>query len=380
MSLSGKLEIFPLEEVLRLLARSHQSGCLRVEGPGAGRIYLDNGSLTYASVEPDDTLRAHLLAAGVVTETGLSQVDLSNGSLTEALAPGVSSAALGDVIREQCTESLYRIRRPQSGPFSFSVDSRPRYATGQSYDVEMIISEADRRATEWADIEEVVPDLTTSWRMVPEIEEESVKLSDVAWRFLAALEGTSSVKSLAQRLGLTDFQAARRMAELSRARLVENSIAGDGAGAAPQSTYEAPILSDQSSGWGHSYAQEEPAEAAAVATESEPTAAVVTEPEPAAETAEEQSWWGEPEPAAVADELLVEEASTDDGSAHEDSGDGRFLESVFGELDSDSDSASGDGSDEEPTTETEESAEGEGGFGLLRRRGLGAAFRELADS
>ena len=141
MSLSGKLEIFPLEEVLRLLARSHQSGCLRVEGPGAGRIYLEGGSMTYAAVEPDEALRAHLLAAGVVTEAALSSIDLSNGTLAEALAPGASTAALGDVIREQCVESVYRIRRPLAGPFAFTVDARPRWATGQSYDIEMIVSD-----------------------------------------------------------------------------------------------------------------------------------------------------------------------------------------------------------------------------------------------
>lgn len=361
MSLSGKLEIFPLEEVLRLLARSHQNGCLRIEGQGAGRIYLEGGSLTYAAVEPDEALRAHLLAAGVVTESGLNAIDLSNGALTEALAPDASTSALSDIIREQCVESVHRIRRPQAGPFTFLVDSRPRYATAQSFDIEMIISEADRRAVEWADIEEVVPDLTTSWHMVPAIEEESVKLSDTAWRFLAALEGSSSVRDLSQRLGLTDFQAARRMAELSRARLVETATVE--ARPTERPTYEAAVVSEEPT-WTDSPDEgtvEEPAAQTPIFAEPEPTP--------------ERSWW-EQSPAPYTDE-------TPEAGPAGQLGEGSFLESVFAKLDETDEAA------EAPAEEdAEESADdsdddddnNEGGFGLLRRRGLGAAFRELADS
>lgn len=381
MSLSGKLEVFPLEEVLRLLARSHQSGCLRVEGPGAGRIYLDGGSMTYAAVESDEALRAHLLAAGVVSESGLSQVDLSNGSLTEALAPGASSSALSDVIREQCVESVYRIRRPLAGPFSFTVDSRPRYATGQSYDIEMVISEADRRATEWADIEEVVAELTTEWRMAPEIEEESVKLSDVAWRFLAALEGSSSVRTLAQRLGLTDFQAARRMAELSRARLAEPVVSTEPAPAV-QYEYESAPATEETVGWG------EPVAAATAYPPAEVSETIEAPEAVEAAQAPDSSWWNEPEtaqpatdvPAEAAPEAAFEaspQANPEGAGAGEP--DSSFLESVFGELETTSEETA-EAEESEKDSDDDDHSDGEGGFGLLRRRGLGAAFRELADS
>jgi hypothetical protein len=304
-----------------------------------------------------------LLAAGVVTESGLNAIDLSNGSLTEALAPEASTSALSEVIREQCVESVHRIRRPQAGPFTFLMDSRPRYATGQSFDIEMIISEADRRAVEWAEIEEAVPELTTSWRMVPAIEEESVKLSDTAWRFLAALEGSSSVRELSQRLGLTDFQAARRMAELSRARLVETVTVEGRPMEAP--TYESAVVTAGPS-WTDS-----PEEGAIEEPAAE--APVFTEPEPAPE----RSWW-EQSPAPHAEETT--EADPDEQRADE----GSFLETVFAKLEETGEAT------EVPTEENDEKSsddsddsdddEGEGGFGLLRRRGLGAAFRELADS
>jgi hypothetical protein len=345
MSLSGKLEIFPLEEVLRLLSRSHQTGCLRVEGQGAGRIYLTSGSITYAAVEADEALRAHLVSAGLVTEEGMSQVETSNGSLTEALAPTSSSAALAEAIREQTTESVYRIRRPKAGPFSFSVDARPRYATGQSFDMEMIISEADRRAVEWAEIEEVVPDLLVPWRMVPEIDEESVKLSDTAWRFLAALEGGASVDDMSKHLGMTKFQAARRTAELSRARLIQTF--GE---ARRAETYEPPLV-----------------ERAPELSEREPA-----EPpeQPAEPPAHERSWWEEDE------QSTPDQDDTEQAPAADDT----FLEKVFGELEQSEDQDASQTESEKSENDDDHDDEGDAGFGLLRRRGLGAAFRELADS
>lgn len=349
MSLTGKLEIFPLEEVLRLLARSHQDGCLRVRGEGAGRIYLEGGSLTFATVDPDEALRPYLIASGLVTDEGLSRVEVSGGSLSEALVPSVSSAALTELIREECVESIYRIRRPGRGEFDFSVDARPHYPTGQSFDIEAIISDAERRAADWSDIETVVADLSVSWRMVPTIDEDSVNLSDTAWRFLAALEGSCSVNELAGRLGATTFQTARRMAELSRARLVEQ-VAAHTPAATPAPEVEAPL---------HEFV-------------STPEQAWSSELEQApAEPATDRSWWED-------ENKSDDQAEGDESAAPQDQpGDESFLETVFSELDK----TESEGDDEGKSTDADDDDDDDdAGFGLLRRRGLGAAFRELADS
>jgi len=365
MSLSGKLDVFPLEEVLRLLARSQQNGCLRVDGESAGRIYMEGGYLTYATVESDEVLRDRLVAAGVVTEEGLSRLDISRGTLTDAVAPSASASALTELVREHSVESLYRIRRPGTGAFEFVADANPRYPTGQTFDVESIIADAERRASEWADIETIVPDLTTLWRMVPEIEEESVNLSDTAWRFLAAMDGSCSVEALADRLGMTKFQTARRMAEMARAHLVEPM---------PAPSYETP-------GYDTAYNATDiyqPAPEPEYTTEPEPEAVE----EPAAGVVEaptpdpDRSWWSETNaeealPTGVADntfETPAEDEGTEEPATVEPQAEESFLETVFSELEK----------TEESTEEHEDSEES--GFGLLRRRGLGAAFRELADS
>jgi hypothetical protein len=359
MSLSGTLEVFPLEEVLRLVARSHTDGCLRVVNDQEGRIYIENGSLSYATVEPDETLRARLIASGLATEESLSRLDVSRSALTEALSPAVAPSALTELVREQSIEALYRIRKPGTGNFEFLVDTHPRYASGQSFDIEAIITEAERRASEWADIESVVPDLTVPWRMVPSLEEESVNLSDTAWRFLAAMDGSCAVDALADRLGITRFQTARRMAELGRARLVETVPA-------PQPAAGGEGFSSWVSEPHEPVQEETPAEAV-----SEPVAEPVTEEAPT-------SWWQDSpqtpdqpaEEAPVGQESPVAEETIESEAGAEP--DESFLETVFGELEKSED-------DEDPEASDTE-GDDDSGFGLLRRRGLGAAFRELADS
>lgn len=222
MSLNGNLEVFPLEEVLRLLARSRKSGCLRVEDGGVqGRIFLDGGAMTLATVVGDEELRRRLVAAGLVAEGDVRRIELSGIAVSETLAEGVTPAALTDFVREESVEGLYRIRRSGRGSFDFLVEFTPRYPTGQSFDTEVIVSEADRRALEWEDIESVVPSMHTVLRMVPELgDEETVTINPTTWRILAALGAGASVVDVAHSLGLSEFRAAREVASLFRNGLV----------------------------------------------------------------------------------------------------------------------------------------------------------------
>lgn len=244
MALSGQLEVFPLEEVLRLLARAHQTGCLRVEGPANGRIYLTAGSLSLVTVQSDDELRRQLIASGLTAEQSLGHVESGSGTLAEALAADVSPASLTEFVKEQCVENLYRVRQPRAGSFVFSLDAAPRYATGQSFDLEMLVSEADRRALEWQEIGRSLPDLAAPLGLVPTLDGDEVTLRAGAWRMLAALTGERSVRQVATVLGLTEFQAARAMSDLARQRLI-GPVGGEESGPGRPM----PADADSVSGW-----------------------------------------------------------------------------------------------------------------------------------
>lgn len=281
MSLNGNLEVFPLEEVLRLLARSRKTGCLRVESGGVqGRIFLNGGALTLATVAGDDELRRRLLAAGLVTEADLRKVELSGSPVSESLAPDATSTALSEFVREESVEGLYRIRRAGRGSFDFLIDMAPRYPTGQNYDSEVIVSEADRRALEWDDVESVLPSMDSTLRMVPVLDgEDAVTLSPSTWRILAALGSGASVPAIARVVGWSDFRSAREMAALYRNGLV--TIVEPHSESVPASVAAAVPVVDEPAV--DSYAEEPEAHEAEVPVGEAPVADVSVADEPAVE-------------------------------------------------------------------------------------------------
>lgn len=369
MALTGNIEVFPLPEVLRLLARSGKNGCLRVvSGTVDGRIYIREGTLSLATVSTDAELVAQVASSGVVERAMVEGRDSVN--LGEALAPGRNPEDLTEIIREHVIESLYRIRRPEAGTFEFLVDAESRFRTGQTFDTEHVVAEADRRAADWADIEQIIADMSLPVRMVAELRQDEVNVSAATWRVLASLQGGSSVADIARHLGTTEFRAAREVASLIRSSLIEPAHtlvpkpSEPSAGSwftepptvdevASTTPVSEPDVADTPWTTGHDAEVVEPVEP----VESPWTAAVTddaTAQTPSADVADvpsdghpQRGWWAE----SMGEAGTGEEIDTD-----------QFLESVFSEVEGGADEA-------------------ESGFsmGLLRRRRMGPVTRDLSD-
>ena len=381
MALTGNIEVFPLPEVLRLLARSGKNGCLRIDAAGVdGRIYLHEGALSLATVATDLELADQLTSSGVVVRSRVESHDTID--LQDAIAPGRTSDELTDLIREHVVESLYRIRRPGNGTFEFLVDAESRFRTGQSFDAEQIVVEADRRAADWSDIEQTIADMHLPVRMVRELREPEVSVNAPTWRVLASLEGGSSIADIARLLGTTEFRAAREVASLIRSSLIEPI----GHTTQPQT----PAEEEPSAGsWfsAPSDAPAYPAEAVEVAErESEPDEEGVGSPSPwataPAESQPSQEWtdpWSRPSEAEQETPPPAEETSAEPAQGRggwwaeameatdeiADVDTDEFLESVFSQA-------------EGGSQETEE----ESGFsmGLLRRRRMGPVARDVTET
>lgn len=222
MSLNGNLESFPLEEVLRLLARSRKTGCLRVETEGLqGKVFVASGDVAFATTRGDEELRSDLLRAGLVRETDWPEVESRNQNVAQALATGVEPPTLSAFIKEQVVEALYRLRRAGHGSFEFIAELQPRYDTGQRLEVEMVVEESQRRMAQWAEIESVIPGMGFRLRMATTLPgDREITISPDTWRLLAALNGEGTVSGLAERLGSSEFQVARALAALVRAELL----------------------------------------------------------------------------------------------------------------------------------------------------------------
>ena len=385
MALTGNIEVFPLPEVLRLLARSGKNGCLRVDvGTVDGRIYLHQGSLTLATVATDAEFLDQIEMSGVVDTDRLDRMSTDGVRLQDILAPDREPGDLTDFVREHVIESLYRIRRPGSGRFEFLVDAESRYRTGQAFDIEQAVSEADRRASDWADIEQTISDMGMPVRMVRELREHEVTVTAPTWRVLAALEGGASIAAIARLLGTTEFRAAREIAGLMRASLIEPATVPSPAPAPIASP--PPSLIPEPRSW---FQEEATAEETELPDDSPSHEEAVQSPWATAPTApgDEAAWKADPwsqdtetsadeaeidAPAVEGEAESVEAAESRGGwwaeamGASDEIGDvdtDQFLESVFSE-------AEGSGDDEE-----------ESGFsmGLLRRRRMGPASRDISE-
>jgi DNA-binding Lrp family transcriptional regulator len=252
MSLTGHLDVFPLEEVLRLLARSYKSGCLRVDSPDLhGRVYLNNGSLALVTVGSDEDLRRQLISSKLVGEDALRSAEIGGKSLNDVASDNGGRQLLDDFFREEVVESLYRIRKPGRGQFVFNVDVAPRYRADTAFDVELCVSEADRRAAEWSDIESVIPNIDLALRISPEAPNgEPVTLAPNTWRLVAGFEGSGTVRSLADRLGLSRFRAAKDLTALVRSGLVEAATAALEPEPVAVARQAEPVVSNVSTGFG----------------------------------------------------------------------------------------------------------------------------------
>jgi len=360
MSLTGHLDVFPLEEVLRLLSRSYKSGCLRIDTPEQhGRVYLESGSLSFATISTDDDFRRQLGASGLVTDDGLRTTEVSGRSLTEVLTPGTGTHQFTDLVREEVVESLYRIRKPGRGQFVFNLDVAPRYRMDQSFDVELCVSEADRRAADWADIELVIPHIDVELRINGEAPNgEPVTLAPNTWRLIAGFGGTATVRGLSERLGVARFRVAKDLAGLIRAGLVEPTRP-EVIEPAPSVVESAPVEVPYTPAAAIEREAEEPVPSWSLEADTTEIQAAPSIP------AHDRSWWEEPiERSAPAAALTIEPEVSEPAEAEEreptmlsDS----FLDRVFSQL-----GENPEGQTAEPTEPKEE--QGSLGHGFLKRR------------
>jgi hypothetical protein len=307
VALSGNLGFVPLDEVLRLLTRADQSGAVDVWGQDVrGRIFITRKGVGLATTSDDKELRRHLVNSGYVDEAALAGID--SGSST--LAPiAEKESSIVDLLREMTVESLYQMTSKGSS-FEVTESATSPYASPRAFELEAVLEEARRRSQEWAEVQKVIDDLDAVIRMNRDLgEQDSVKIGRDAWRLLCEMGSGSSVRSIAERLGTTDFWTAKVAAGLSEQHLLvfAESIA--------EETWVAPIVEEGAAAVEVAEAEPEvQAEVEEPAAEVEQTGSEDSAEEPV-EVAANESWWVEPE-AEEGEDTPAAEAEAD-GEAEE---------------------------------------------------------------
>jgi len=394
VALSGNLGFVPLDEVLRLLTRSDQQGAIDVWGQDVrGRIFISRKGIGLATISDDKELHRHLVNSGYVDDAYLSSIEAG----TTTLAPlAEKEGNIVDLLREMTVESVYQMSRRGSS-FEVTESVTSPFASPRAFELEAILEESRRRAGEWSEVEQVISDLDGVIKMNRDLgEQDSVKISRDAWRLLCEMGSGASVRTLAERLGTTDFWTARVAAGLSEQHLLvlAESVAEEEA---------VPPVADEQTAY---YGQPAVAESApAVDEDKDPN----------------ESWWVEPTPEeseAAAAAAAVAESEQPEPESPKDSRFGQFRQKVetAGEpANEGAEAASGteapfepDSSVFEPQSEAvpaletpsdldavEEDTEAflekvfpqlesngqpeEEGHGLLRRRRLGSVLKEMTE-
>ncbi|MGH8946774.1 MAG: DUF4388 domain-containing protein [Acidimicrobiia bacterium] len=347
VSLSGNLGFVALDEVLRLLSRSNQQGAVDVRGDAMhGRIFVGKRGIDLATMYEDEELRRHLTHSGLAEESHLRAVEAGQTSLA---TDDSDVAAIVELIREMTVESLYQLA-DRGTHFEVYEHSTTPYASPKPFELEEILAGARRRAEDWKAVRRTIPDLDAMVDFRRELGDRAeVKVGTEAWKVITEIRAGSSVAEIADRLGTTDFWAARVVADLVSQELltlangaVYDEVDEEPADESPEdelaedfaSPYDTPerVYDEETSEDEYEDADED-----------------ATEEQPAGAPSHNQSWWKDPEAkdaSAAAEEGADVEEDTE-----------AFLEKVFSELE-----------------ETDEENEG---HGLLRRRRLGA-LRDLS--
>lgn len=176
MALQGTIETFALPDVMRLLASTRKTGCLRLNGSrGSGSIWVDGGKV-------------------------------------------VASEASGAPHADGPVEVVFELLRFPDGDFVFEAEDVAGVA-GAPHEVEPVLAEAERMLEEWREIEAVVPSLDSWVAMRPELDADEVVIDRERWRLLAAIGSGTTVGRLGDALTMGELPVSRAVKGLVDAGL-----------------------------------------------------------------------------------------------------------------------------------------------------------------
>ena len=234
--LEGSLNCFTLSDILQLLGFSGQTGTLTLkQGWNTRTICFEKGRLTYiAATTRLATIGELLLRAGKLTQQQLqaalvaaeqSDRDLAAILLELGWATADDLKHCQDQLLEETIYSLFLWRNCR---FTFDSGVLDK-ANGFAIDIatERLVIDGTRRVDEWIDISSVVPSMRMTFLASsplgssPGDSAAATDLSEQDRRVLEQIDNRRDGVAIALACGLTQFETARSLAQLSRAGLAQ---------------------------------------------------------------------------------------------------------------------------------------------------------------
>jgi hypothetical protein len=233
MALKGNLKDFSTTQLLNLIHLARKTGALSIQvQPGASRLFFREGKLVHVTTSGRDGHLASVLArAGKLTEEQArviraraeNQTDKELGMLLIS-AGYITQKEIVTAIRAETLEVVYGLFTWSDGLFHFEPNQLPSEGTiGVAVDLENLILEGSRRVKEWEQLQDELPDLNKALRFTdrPQAQLRNVNLSVDEWRVISYINPRNSIRRIAQRIGMDDFQIRKIIYGLLQASLVE---------------------------------------------------------------------------------------------------------------------------------------------------------------
>jgi tetratricopeptide (TPR) repeat protein len=223
MAIEGPLRELALTDVFQLLDLSRKTGTLTIT-PEDGRsrpalVRFDRGAVVAAELGHAHERLGHLLRrAGKVTE---AQIEAAQ--LVQKYAPGRGLGAIlveqgvvtADEVRRQLKfqiqEIVFELIQWKEGYFRFEegvVTANGNVPVRVS--TESLLMEAARRVDEWSTLETKIPHMGVIPVFVMDSPDgPTLDLHPKEWEVLAEIDGTRTLKEIAQTLGRADFDVAK---------------------------------------------------------------------------------------------------------------------------------------------------------------------------
>ena len=233
MALKGNLKDFSTTQLLNLIHLARKTGALTIQVPsGVTTLFFREGKLVYTTMSGRDGHLASVLAragklseehakiirarAGTQSDKELGMLLISAGQVTQ---PDIVSSIRADIL-----DTVYGLFTWTDGLFHFEPNQLPSDdAITVSINLENIILEGSRRVKEWERLQDELPDLGVALRFTdrPQAQLRNINLSVDEWRVISYINPRNSIKQIAQRIGMDDFQIRKIIYGLLQAGLVE---------------------------------------------------------------------------------------------------------------------------------------------------------------
>jgi hypothetical protein len=233
MALKGNLRDFSITQLLNLIHLARKTGALTIQVPaGVTSLFFREGKLVHATADGQDGHLASVLArAGKLTGQQAEIIRTKSGTKSDKElgmllinAGHVTQKDIVSSIRNDVLESVYGLFTWSDGMFHFEPNQLPSDgAIAVPIDLENIILEGSRRVKEWERLQDELPDLSMALRFTerPQAQLRNVNLSVDEWRVISYISPRNSVRQIAQRIGMDDFQMRKIIYGLLQAGLVE---------------------------------------------------------------------------------------------------------------------------------------------------------------